>query len=481
MNAVPMKTVAKIAAIVAGLGLVAMSFAAFTPQVGAQSASAQAQINALLVQVAKLQAQLTALQGGVAFTRDLTIGSSGSDVTRLQQFLIARGHAIPAGATGYFGEQTRAALAGYQSANSIVPPAGYFGSVTRTNVNAKLAITPPVTPPSNNDDDEDEDDLSGDAMLSGARIEEGDDEEVEEGETAEIALVTFDVEDGDAQIEELELGFRAASGNDEDKPWNTFETVTISVDGDELASERVSSELDWRESDREPYIFRFEGLDFRAREGETVELVIEIEARDDIDGIDDDENWTLSLEDNAVRGTDASDNDIETDGSGDITFAVVEEGNTSNDDDEDDGDAEVVSTSARATQVSGDDNDYATFEMTIDLKAFGEDIYIPRDADDAFTYEIVNSDGEEVTTSTSESVTLSSDADIEGDYFVIREDDSEEFTFRVVFNPEAADEGDDFKFQLLTVEYNDSEDAPDASWAARPAGNYDTSYVYISD
>lgn len=71
--------------------------------------------------------------GGV---RDLELGMEGGDVRSLQTLLIGQGHAIPAGATGWFGEQTRAALAAYQQANGIVPAAGYFGPVTRAFMKA---------------------------------------------------------------------------------------------------------------------------------------------------------------------------------------------------------------------------------------------------------------------------------------------------------------------------------------------------------
>ncbi len=70
-----------------------------------------------------------------SFIRDLTIGSSGADVIALQTTLISKGFSIPAGATGYFGEQTRAALAEYQAANGIMPAAGYFGPKTRAVLN----------------------------------------------------------------------------------------------------------------------------------------------------------------------------------------------------------------------------------------------------------------------------------------------------------------------------------------------------------
>ncbi len=72
-----------------------------------------------------------------AITRDLTIGSIGTDVSALQAFLILqnKGPAASAlaavGATGHFGLLTQAALAEYQAAVEITPPTGYFGPRTR--------------------------------------------------------------------------------------------------------------------------------------------------------------------------------------------------------------------------------------------------------------------------------------------------------------------------------------------------------------
>ncbi len=114
----------------------------------------QAQVNALLAQIAQLQAQLGSLQGGgsasYSFTRDLTLGSTGSDVMQLQQFLNSHGAMVAssgAGAPGsestYFGARTKAALASYQAAHGISPAAGYFGPKTRAQI-ATVATPAPV-------------------------------------------------------------------------------------------------------------------------------------------------------------------------------------------------------------------------------------------------------------------------------------------------------------------------------------------------
>jgi peptidoglycan hydrolase-like protein with peptidoglycan-binding domain len=79
-----------------------------------------------------------------AFTQDLSVGSTGQDVTDLQKTLISKGFSIPsissgASSYGYFGSQTKAAVIAYQKANGISPASGYVGPITRTAINAAVA------------------------------------------------------------------------------------------------------------------------------------------------------------------------------------------------------------------------------------------------------------------------------------------------------------------------------------------------------
>ena len=74
------------------------------------------------------------------FLRDLTLGSQGQDVVALQTFLIAEDKGAKAdalasaGATGYFGAMTQAALVEYQAAAGVSPASGYFGPLTRAHI-----------------------------------------------------------------------------------------------------------------------------------------------------------------------------------------------------------------------------------------------------------------------------------------------------------------------------------------------------------
>ena len=75
------------------------------------------------------------------FTRDLSVGSVGSEVRALQEFLNQRGFIVSSDGPGspgqeseYFGEKTRQALIRYQQVNGITPASGYFGPITRAYV-----------------------------------------------------------------------------------------------------------------------------------------------------------------------------------------------------------------------------------------------------------------------------------------------------------------------------------------------------------
>ena len=85
---------------------------------------------------------------------DLTLGSSGTAVVNLQTFLIAKASGSAAtrlagaGATGYFGPITHAALVEYQIAAGISPASGYYGPSTRALVeNAPVVQTTPIPVP----------------------------------------------------------------------------------------------------------------------------------------------------------------------------------------------------------------------------------------------------------------------------------------------------------------------------------------------
>lgn len=69
---------------------------------------------------------------------NLQPGQSGQDVTALQQWLIASGYSIPSGPTGYYGDQTKTAVAKLQKDLGVNTAGndGFYGPATRTAVNS---------------------------------------------------------------------------------------------------------------------------------------------------------------------------------------------------------------------------------------------------------------------------------------------------------------------------------------------------------
>mgnify|MGYP000499902231 CR=1 FL=1 len=77
------------------------------------------------------------------FTRDLKVGSIGTDVMQSQKYLVAQNVGTAAqklsknGFTTRFGSLTKAALVEYQKAKGIIPASGILGPKTREVIQGK--------------------------------------------------------------------------------------------------------------------------------------------------------------------------------------------------------------------------------------------------------------------------------------------------------------------------------------------------------
>ncbi|HEY4520106.1 MAG TPA: hypothetical protein VJH33_03680 [Candidatus Paceibacterota bacterium] len=141
-----------VAAVLIGLGLVLSVFAFATPAQAATLDELQAQINALLAQIATLQAASAGGGTGFTFTRNHSMGDSGGEVMNLQKFLnsmsdtqvASSGAGSPGNESSYFGAKTKAAVMKFQNkyASDILAPVGlsagtgYWGASSRTKANA---------------------------------------------------------------------------------------------------------------------------------------------------------------------------------------------------------------------------------------------------------------------------------------------------------------------------------------------------------
>ncbi len=127
----------KVAATLATVALVlGLAFAFAAPVKADTLTDLQAQVQALLAQIATLQGGSTTTGGtctGFTFTANYKMGQSGSEVMQIQKFLNANGFTVAttgAGSAGnetsYFGAATKAAVIKFQNANaaSILTPVG---------------------------------------------------------------------------------------------------------------------------------------------------------------------------------------------------------------------------------------------------------------------------------------------------------------------------------------------------------------------
>lgn len=242
-------------------------------------------------------------QAPAPFARDLTVGSSGTDVTALQAFLITQGFTVSAGATGYFGSQTKAALGAYQAAHGIAPASGYFGPVTRASVNAAQAPSTPTVPstpatPSTG--------LSGgEADLRSFKLK-GEQSTGNEGDQGvEVATASFDVRNGDIRIERVDLVASSTNPSLSTQPWKYFDRVSVLANGKTVLSEDVDSKSDWSETSKGVYRLSLTGLSSVVRKGDEAELTFAFDIKNSIDSANQDQSFAFSIEDRGIRAVDA--------------------------------------------------------------------------------------------------------------------------------------------------------------------------------
>jgi hypothetical protein len=312
---------------------------------------------------------LTAVTADAAFTRDLTVGSTGSDVMELQQWLNSKGFTVAATGAGsagmetsYFGPATKAALAKWQAANGVTPAMGYFGPITR----AKIAAAGPATPGS---DDSDNGDLSGgDGDFKDFEVlGNPNSTDIEEDETEEILAFEFEADDSDLLIERLDVLFGEIASNT-DKPWKVLETLTLTVDGDEVAEIDASDADVWEEEQNDEYSVRFDDIDTVVKDGDTAEVVLSATAQDTLDTIDLG-TWGVEIMNDGLRALNA-------DGIQVYEGSSNDEISTSIDGDERSFSLDVATAGNLTISVDSDENEDRTVEVDDDNDTNDEVIYL---------------------------------------------------------------------------------------------------------
>lgn len=282
----------------AGIVTIALFAVVLVPSVGA------ATIAELQAMIAQLQAQIAALSGGSSstggymFNTDLTVGSTGADVTELQKILVSKGHLVmPAGASyGYFGTLTRAALAKWQAAEGISPAAGYFGPISRARVNATGGTTGGTT--------------TGGAGISTPGVEgtltvtlnpiPGSGTKVYEGDSKAAVLgIKLEAKTSDIRVERVKVQLPNTAF------YNKIASkIYVADNGNVLGSMDLNSSTVVKEGSN--YFITVAGLNYVVPKDATKVLTVHIDVRPSIDTTDLASNYTLTIPVDGVRGIDGA-------------------------------------------------------------------------------------------------------------------------------------------------------------------------------
>jgi|GEM_PF-801279 len=288
---------------------------------------------------------------GASFTQNMTIGARGAQVIALQNFLESQNFlTMPTGVSkGYFGVLTQQALARYQSSAGIAPAAGFFGPTTMSKVNAACVATPggsTTTPVVVTTDTKTSDLKGGEANLEKYNVRSTySNEQIEEGSRAKVFAAKFNVEDGDARLQRVDIRLEGMNQLNEDEPWKQIKDITLYVNGNKVATRNASDKSVWsRETSTElpassrAYEIRFVNVNERIEESEEVEIEVEITASGNIDNSDLPQQWKVWIPNNGIRAIDGekiqqytgSDSQskhftIETADDGDVTIREISE------------------------------------------------------------------------------------------------------------------------------------------------------------
>lgn len=404
------KLLKTVAGVVAALALVAggSSASALT------ASEAQVLISVLGLSGSQADAVMALVSGGssasssscASYTRDLTLGSTGSDVTSLQQMLVSGGYLVmPAGVSmGYFGGLTQAALAKYQAAMGISPAAGYFGPVTRGSITCTSTGSTGSTGSTNTSSS-----LNGAAgSISDATfLSAYNNEEVgEEEEDVEVVGVEIEADQGsDINIIAVTLDFDQSTGATEDFE-DYADEVSVWFEGEEVAR------IDADEFDDDNNYRKTVSLDEDAiiKADKTGDLVVAVSGVKNLDSNDAGDTWKVEVE--AVRFEDAQGAIITESAQGDIggatrsftfeTFATASDtefrilggDNSINDaqvvDVDDNDDTDNVAVFSFKVKVSGDDVELKDLVIGSTLTGTANTL------DDIFSQLVLEIDGDEV-------------------------------------------------------------------------------------
>ncbi len=235
------------------------------------------------------------------FTRDLTVGSMGADVTALQNKLGV------SPATGYFGSITKAAVMQYQGENSL-PTTGYFGPLTRAKMNASAMVSTAPSAPSapstvvvgmTGSGEGYLDDIKKLSAISG--------EEVGESQRdVKVLGVEMEANDGDQKLDRVIVTITRGSGAGSSQLERYVTDASVWLDGQLLGRMNVLDAS--RNRTTNEYTFRFTGLNGVVKKGAIGNLYVAVSGVSNVDS-GDTYSWTTAIPINGIRAVSSNGTD----------------------------------------------------------------------------------------------------------------------------------------------------------------------------
>jgi hypothetical protein len=281
--------------------------------VGASTASAQSMslcqtVDALVlagviapdkVAAAKAAAGCSAAAAPAAsFNRDLTVGSTGADVTALQTML----GVTPA--TGYFGAITKAAVVAYQTSKGI-SATGYVGPLTRAALNYVAPVVTPSTGGSTGSTGSSASLDGTDGTISDVNeLTQYNNEEVGEGDE-DVKVLGMEIEasnEGDIQLKSMKIELTETGSGDSEKLDDYVSDVSIWMGSTKIGSADADQ---FNEDDDGLYSKTISLSNAVIKADETVKFYVAVSAVNSFDSGDIDGNdWSVDVLN--IRYTDGS-------------------------------------------------------------------------------------------------------------------------------------------------------------------------------
>jgi hypothetical protein len=221
-------------------------------------------------------------------------GSRGEAVKTVQMCLSEMGYSNAGSFDGIYGTKTLAQVKSYQADKNLAQD-GIVGPLTWAALDCEADTDTDTSV------DVEEFVLGGEGETTNFEIK-GEDDAFASTEEEHVATIEFEVEDGDVNLEKIDLYFGSnddATDNANDV-WENIEKVTLTVDGKEIASADVSDDDEWNEEDTDAsntdvYSLSLKG-DAVFKDGDKVEIEVLVDTTDEVESTDTAEDYNLWAE-----------------------------------------------------------------------------------------------------------------------------------------------------------------------------------------